>query len=182
MQSFTIVGLTRRCALYDMYTIKKNGEEMILKKLRKVIFQDEVSTQRYRDILDEIMRIEHPNISTLYDFKEDDHNFYLIVELCKGGNLFRRLSKQSELTENIAAEVTRQILSVLVFIHSKELIFGDLTLGSVLLEDANTNMNEQPVLKVIDLEIQQALLRSNAKCHAKVYPTLIIIASLFLGT
>lgn len=36
----------------------------------------------------------HPNVVQLYDYFEDGKHFYLVMELCKGGNLFEKVSSQ----------------------------------------------------------------------------------------
>ena len=35
--------------------------------------------------------LDHPNIVRLFEVFEDDKNFYLIMELCHGGNLLSRM-------------------------------------------------------------------------------------------
>ena len=37
--------------------------------------------------------VDHPNIVKLFEFFEDEENFYIITEYCNGGQLFERIMK-----------------------------------------------------------------------------------------
>ena len=49
--------------------------------------------------------VDHPNIVKLYEFFEDDENFYIIQEFCSGGQLFETILKKKTFSENEAAEI-----------------------------------------------------------------------------
>jgi len=35
-----------------------------------------------------LKEIDHPNIVKMYEFFEDEKRYYLVTEICKGGELF----------------------------------------------------------------------------------------------
>ena len=41
----------------------------------------------------------HPNIIRIIELFEDNHNYYIVSELVKGGELFQRLSRIKYFTE-----------------------------------------------------------------------------------
>jgi len=41
----------------------------------------------------------HPNIIRIVDLLEDSENYYIVSEVVKGGELFKRLTKLSHFTE-----------------------------------------------------------------------------------
>jgi serine/threonine protein kinase len=43
----------------------------------------------------------------LFEYREDENNFYFIEEYCSGGKLINKILKLSELSENLVAEVMR---------------------------------------------------------------------------
>jgi serine/threonine protein kinase len=47
----------------------------------------------------------HPNIIRIVDLIEDNENYYIVSEVVKGGELFKRLTKVQSFTEGQAAEV-----------------------------------------------------------------------------
>jgi len=57
--------------------------------------------------LEELVKLEHPNIATVFDYREDPYNFYVVMEYCIGGKLFSKIEGLSEMTENLAAEIYR---------------------------------------------------------------------------
>jgi len=42
----------------------------------------------------------HPNLIRIVDLIEDEENYYVVSELVKGGELFKRLTKVTNFTEN----------------------------------------------------------------------------------
>ena len=47
----------------------------------------------------------HPNIIRIIDLMEDEKNYYVVSELVKGGELFKRLMKLKSFTESQAADI-----------------------------------------------------------------------------
>ena len=78
------------------------------------------------DILKEMaimsMLKAHPHTTTMYDAYEDDGFFVLILELCKGGELFDAIVKRHHLTEKDAAEIMNSVVSVVMECHARGII------------------------------------------------------------
>ena len=43
--------------------------------------------------------MDHPNIIKIYEMFEDEKKYYLVQELCKGGELFDEIVKQERFSE-----------------------------------------------------------------------------------
>ena len=41
--------------------------------------------------LDNLSSLDHPNIIKLYEYFEDLKRYYIVTEICKGGDLFEEL-------------------------------------------------------------------------------------------
>jgi len=50
-----------------------------------------------------LREIDHPNIIKMYDFFEDDKRYYLVTEVCKGGELFDEVLQRGKFSEIDAA-------------------------------------------------------------------------------
>ena len=68
----------------------------------------------------------HPNVIHLIDVYEDADAVHLILELCKGGELFDRIVEQERYSERDAAAVVRQIASGLATLHQAYIVHRDL--------------------------------------------------------
>jgi len=60
------------------------------------------------------------------------------------------------MTENLAAEITRQILSAIVYLHSKQLVYKGLS-PDVLLLESDDKIQDSLNIKLINLDIQAAI-------------------------
>ena len=62
-------------------------------------------------------RLDHPNILKLYELYEDDKRYYLVTELCTGGELYDELNKRQKFCEEEAAVILHSILSAIAYCH-----------------------------------------------------------------
>jgi len=53
----------------------------------------------------------------LYGFMEDEKNYYIGSELLTGGELFDRILKSDHISEYVAADIMRQVLSAVAYCH-----------------------------------------------------------------
>lgn len=68
----------------------------------------------------------HPNITFLVAAMEDRTTVHLVMDLCSGGELFDRISKEGHFTEATAASIIRTLLSVVAHCHSLGVVHRDL--------------------------------------------------------
>ena len=43
--------------------------------------------------------LDHPNILKIYEYFEDDNRYYIITDICNGGNLFDEIVKRNYFSE-----------------------------------------------------------------------------------
>lgn len=121
---------------------KLTGQTRAVKILKKAE-QDEDKLFLEVDIL---ARLSHPNIMQIYEFYDDNTNFYIVSENCPGGELFDCISEKGIFTEKEAASFMKQILSAICYSHENNVVHRDLKPENILLDDKTDN----PVLKIID--------------------------------
>lgn len=61
---------------------------------------------------------DHPNILKVYEYYQDSQYFYIITELCTGGELFDKIVHQKHFSEKKAAVSMQQILTAINYCHS----------------------------------------------------------------
>lgn len=122
---------------------KKTKEKVAIKSiLKKKVKRIEI-LKREIDVMKEL---NHPNIIKLLDVYEDEAYLHLVMELCKGGELFERIIKAGSLSELQAAQIMHQVLDALAYCHKKHIAHRDLKPENFLF---TTDAPDAP-LKIID--------------------------------
>ncbi|KMZ72675.1 hypothetical protein ZOSMA_15G00110 [Zostera marina] len=89
----------------------------------------------------------HKNLVQFYDAYEDSENVYIVMELCKGGELLDRLlSRGGKYKEDDAKCIIIQILSVVSFYHLQGIVHRDLKPDNFIF----TSKDEKSLIKAID--------------------------------
>lgn len=78
-------------------------------------------------------QLKHPAVVELLDFFEDERFVYMILELCEGGDLYRRLKAVGPLPERAAALYMGQLISAITYLHAHGVAHRDLKLSNLLL-------------------------------------------------
>ena len=66
--------------------------------------------------------LDHPNILKLYEFYQDQKNYYIIIELCTGGELFDKIIEQGNFREKEASYVMKQLLGAVLYAHNHSIV------------------------------------------------------------
>lgn len=79
-----------------------------------------------------LRQLDHAHICKAYECYEDRRNIYLVMDICTGGTLLETLCRQSRFSENDAANIMRQILSALAYLHQANFVFRDLKTENIM--------------------------------------------------
>ena len=63
----------------------------------KIINKRYISDEEREKLLNEIdilKKLDHPNILKLYEFFQDQKRYFLVTELCNGGELFDKIAEE----------------------------------------------------------------------------------------
>ncbi len=133
---------------------RKTLETFACKKLSKLNI---LNLMKFKDEIRILSKSDHPNIIKLYEIYESNRSFYLIMELCKGGQLFNQISERAQkknmYTEKDAAEIFQQIMSSIEYCHNQGICHRDLKPENILyLKEGNEKDNP---LKIIDFGLSK---------------------------
>lgn len=93
--------------------------------------------------------LDHPHIVKLYEVFKDSQRYYLVMELCTGGELFDRIIQcyeENGLSERDAARYMSEILAAIGYLHGRDYAHRDIKPENFLLE----NNKSDAAIKVID--------------------------------
>lgn len=82
-----------------------------------------------------LVTLNHPNIIKLYEIWETDNKCYLVMEYCKGGELFDYIIKHERMSEAIAANIMKRLLSGLHYLHSNNIAHRDIKPENLMLKN-----------------------------------------------
>uniref|UniRef100_A0AAY4CHT4 non-specific serine/threonine protein kinase n=2 Tax=Denticeps clupeoides TaxID=299321 RepID=A0AAY4CHT4_9TELE len=113
--------------------------------------------------------IRHPNVVLLLETLETENSFYLVVELCAGGDLMERICDRKRLDEREVRRFTRQILSAVEHLHRHGIVHRDLKIENFLLDEHNN-------IKIVDFGLSNTLKTDalaldllNTQCGSPAY-------------
>jgi calcium-dependent protein kinase len=70
----------------------------------------------------------------MYEFFQDEKRYYIVTEICKGGELFDEIIARGKFTEKDAQVLMRQVLLCVNYCHKQNIVHRDLKPENVLLE------------------------------------------------
>ena len=96
--------------------------------------------------IDNLKKLDHPNILRMYEIFEDHKRYYVVTDICQGGELFDEIVKRKQFNEEDTAVLIRQVLSCINYCHTNNLVHRDLKPENILIESAQ----ELNSIKIID--------------------------------
>ena len=126
---------------------KTTGLLFACKELPKKKLSDYEGLMREVNLM---IKLDHPNIIKLYEVYENEKYIYLIMELCTGGELFDRITENTEngiqFTEKEAADLFKRMMSAINYCHKNGIVHRDLKPENLLY----LNKDKNSPIKVID--------------------------------
>jgi serine/threonine protein kinase len=118
--------------------IDQNNRHCVIKQMRGHI-------QTIGDPLrQEMSRVKalnhHPQIAKLLDYFEQDSRQYLIQEYIEGQNLAKQLEKEGEFEETEIRQILTEVVPVLHFIHSHQIIHRDIKPENLIRRQSNQQL------------------------------------------
>lgn len=122
----------------------KTGNEVAVKIIKKN--SRGLDTSHIKEEINILKQLEHPNIVKFYDYIETNLKIYIIMEFIKGGTLRHLIETKRSFSENEACIIIEKLLSVIAYIHSKNVCHRDVKPENIMMND----YNDLTSLKLVD--------------------------------
>ena len=157
---------------------KSTGEYFACKKMNKRQISNK---ERFKVEIDLLKATDHPYIVKLHELYEDNVYLYLIMEICKGGELFDRLSKRAKegklYTEKESCEIFKKLITGINYCHSHGVCHRDIKPENILFADEDDNST----LKIADFGLSRVFSNENKVMSSVVGTTFYMAPEVLRG-
>jgi len=126
---------------------KDNGEECAIKFIEKK-FVDKQDLMLLAREIDIMKKVQHANVLQLKAVYETDDVIALVMELVTGGELFYKIVEKGNYSEKDAANIVRQMITGVAYLHENGICHRDLKPENLLCS-GDSNPEYQPFRVVI---------------------------------
>jgi serine/threonine protein kinase len=104
-----------------------------IKILRSLDKNDSRAVERFRREARAAASLAHPNAVTIYDFVEEQGQYFLVMEYIQGPTLKQLVGQRRQLQAREAIEIAAQVCAVLQVAHARRLIHRDIKPQNIML-------------------------------------------------
>ena len=159
IEDITLLRSLGKGSYGEVYLSQKQNALFATKKVKRKKTDDEM-TKYFKNEINILRILNHPNIVKLEEIKMDENNYYIVMEYINGGELSDYLKKYIEkygkpFSEEIVQYLMKQIISALIYIHDLNIIHRDLKLENIMVDFDNEKDKEElnmmkAKIKIID--------------------------------
>ena len=162
IEDITLLRLLGKGSYGEVYlSLNQNAKKLFATKKVKRKKTDDEMTKYFKNEINILRILNHPNIVKLEEIKMDENNYYIVMEYINGGELSDYLNKYKEkyhakaFPEEIVQYLMKQIIDALIYIHDLNIIHRDLKLENIMvnfdsdIDKQNLNMMKAKI-KIID--------------------------------
>ena len=170
LDSYDVVKQLGKGGYGKVYEVKnkKTGEIRACKHLSKLNIKD---LEKFRREIEILKKMDHPNIIKLYEVYESERSLYLVMEECRGGEIFDRIIEHIQskkmYSEKDASIIFQQVMSCLQYCYNKNICHRDLKPENILYLNPGSEKDNR--IKIIDFGLSQAIDKLKTKVGTAYY-------------
>ena len=149
-----------------VYLIKNPLTIRAMKIIPKENLMEGIDNLKLIDEIQILKKVNHPNIMKIYECFIDKDNFYIISDFCDQGDLLGKLEKLGKMNEIVVKFLMDQIFNAVAYLHSRNILHGDIKLENILLYTASNNKGRRFTSINIDInhkvDLQREINRTNS--------------------
>ena len=175
LDDYTLEKSLGKGAFGEVYLTTKKGTKKLFatKKIERAQVDSGHSVKYLINEIQILKELNHPNIVKFEEIKKTKNHYYIIMEYCNGGELYKALEKymnknKKPFNQEIVQHLMRQIVEAFKYIHGKNIIHRDIKLENILLnydnEEDRKNLNIMKAnVKIIDFGFAAKIEKSGLK-------------------
>ena len=120
----------------------------------KSISKKNLSPSDLEDLIKEvdiISGLDHPVIIDFYETYQDEFFFHIVMELCKGKEVFQKIASEGKIEEKKVAIVINKVLNAIAYCHSRGITHRDIKPENIIFETNEQNSE----IKLIDFGLSR---------------------------
>ena len=151
----------------SVFKVKNKNTNLIraMKVIPKHFQKDDTEIMREINIL---KNLDHPNVMKIYEFLEDDNNYYLIEEFCDEGDLETALDNKKIYCEFLVKFIMYQVFLAINYLHANNIVHQDIKKKNISIiklgeekENKNKQLNIKNSLKKIKRQASEKIKYTN---------------------
>jgi calcium-dependent protein kinase len=120
----------------------------------KSISKKNLTKKDLEDLMREVeilSSLDHPNIIKFYETYHDEFYFHIVMELCRGKEVFDRIIEEGNINEHKVSKIIYKVLQAISYCHSAGISHRDLKPENILFETADQDAE----IKLIDFGLSR---------------------------
>ena len=113
--------------------INNQEKSVAVKVLSKKSYNNEKMMELLNREITTLFSLENENIVKVYEVLETEQNYFIVMELVKGGDLLEKVMSNGSLSEAESMKIFKEIVQAVAYCHSEKVAHRDLKLENVLL-------------------------------------------------
>jgi calcium-dependent protein kinase len=146
LEDYTVVDTLGEGAFGKVYKVR-NKKDKELYALKVIDTSDEEEEWSLQNEVNVLRALDHPNVVKIYEVYEYNNSLAIALELCSGGDLYKR----QPYTELQAKLIVAQTVEAIAYLHSRSVIHRDLKMENVLFENETPDSH----IKVVDFGLSR---------------------------
>ena len=178
-----LLGKTHYSIVYKVKN-KLNNQFRALKEIFKENIENLNDTKNIIYSINVLRNLKHQNLIQLYEFYEDEKNFYLIYDLCEKIDLDEILKEKLIFCEFFVKFIMYKVLLAVDYLHKQRIIHGNIkitNIGIIKIENENNNNENETNIKELINEVCDGIKLKNELLIKNRYEDLSLKAKKFIN-
>jgi len=148
ISNYTVTAHLGQGGMGNVYKAIDNmlGREVALKMLHPQLTGQSLFLERFRKEARILAQLLHPNIAVIYNFIEQDSDYYMVMEYVEGVGVDSLINRYQSLPASLVVPIATQALEGLQHAHYKNVFHRDI-------KPANLMITKENLMKLMDFGI-----------------------------